>query len=116
MGILIDVTANGFVDNESVVFNSTTPSSCFLKTKHNATNYHKTWELVAHGVMRIFHEPGISNPSDALNKKAVSGPHHKKRRLCHKSFTKVGFASVPQKWISSAWEDWGFGALHAFPR
>jgi hypothetical protein len=53
MGIALDGPANRFVDNESVVFNTTIPSSC-LKKKHNSTNYHKTRELVAqHGVMRI---------------------------------------------------------------
>ena len=76
MGIALDGPANGFVDNESVVFNTTIPSSC-LKKKHNSTNYHKTRELVAHGVMRICHEPGVTNSSDVLTK-GLSGPHHKK--------------------------------------
>jgi len=76
MGIALDGPANEFVDNESVVFNTTIPSS-FLKKKHNSTNYHKTRELVAHGVMRICHEPGVINLSDVLTK-GLSGPHHKK--------------------------------------
>jgi hypothetical protein len=86
MGIVLDgPPANGFVDNESVVFNTTIPSLC-LKKKHNSTNYHKTREwLVAHGVMRICHEPGVTNllePGvtnllDVLTK-GLSGPHHKK--------------------------------------
>ena len=76
LGVALDGPANGFVDNESVVFNTTIPSSC-LKKKHNSTNYHKTRELVAQGVMRICHEPGVTNSADVLTK-GLSGPHHKK--------------------------------------
>jgi hypothetical protein len=52
-GIALDVQ----MDNESVVLTSPSLASSCLKKKHNSTNYHKTRELVAHGVMRICHEP-----------------------------------------------------------
>jgi hypothetical protein len=75
--ITLDGPANAFVDNESIVFKTTIPSSC-LKKKHNSTNCHKTNELVAHGVMRILcHESGVTSMLDVLTK-GLSGPHHKK--------------------------------------
>ena len=62
-------------------------------------------------MMRICHEPGVTNSADVLTK-GLSGPHHKK------SFTRqVGLLHMyPKGGTSSAWEDWGFGACDAFPR
>jgi hypothetical protein len=53
-GIALDGPANGFVDHESVVFNTIIPSSCIKKKKHNSTNFLKTRGLVVNSrVMRI---------------------------------------------------------------
>jgi hypothetical protein len=46
--IALDGPANGFVDIESVMFNTIIPSLCSIKKKHNSTNFHKTRELVVH--------------------------------------------------------------------
>jgi hypothetical protein len=75
MGVALDGPANGFVDNEGVVLNSTIPSST-LKKKHNSVAYHKTRELVACNIIRIAKEPGETNLADVLTK-GLGGPKHK---------------------------------------
>ena len=53
-GIALDGPANGFVDHESVVFNTIIPSLCIKKKKHNSTDFHKTRGSVVNSrVMRI---------------------------------------------------------------
>jgi hypothetical protein len=51
-GIPIDGPANVFCDNNSVVTNTTIPTST-LKKKHNAIAYHRVREAVAAGIVRI---------------------------------------------------------------
>jgi hypothetical protein len=75
LGVPLEGSANGFVDNEGVVLNSTIPSST-LKKKHNSVSYHKTRELVACEIIRIAKEPGVTNLADLLTK-GLSGPRHK---------------------------------------
>ena len=75
MGVPLDGPANGFVDNQGVVLNSTIPSST-LKKKHNSVAYHMTRELIACNIIRIAHEPGETNLADVLTK-GLSGPRHK---------------------------------------
>jgi hypothetical protein len=77
MGLPMEGPANGFCDNESVVLNSTIPSST-LKKKHNAVNYHKSRESIASGAVRLAKEPGETNLSD-LCTKLLNGP--RKRNL-----------------------------------
>jgi hypothetical protein len=83
MGIPVKAPANGFVDNQAVVFNSTIPTSV-LRKKHNSIAYHKIRELVATGVLRLHHEPGEYNLADLLTK-GVNGPRNKflLRRILH---------------------------------
>ena len=72
MGVPLPGCASGFCDNQSVVLNSTIPSST-LKKKHNAVNYHKCRETIASGAVRIMKEPGTTNLSDILTK-LLAGP------------------------------------------
>jgi hypothetical protein len=85
MGLPMEGPANGFCDNESVVLNSTIPSST-LKKKHNAVNYHKCRESIACGAVRLAKEPGETNLSDICTK-LLNGP--RKRQLAsHVLFNK----------------------------
>jgi hypothetical protein len=67
MGICIEGPTNTFVDNKSVVDNTTIPESTFNK-KHNSIAYHKCRESVATSTMRVTHEPGSENIADGLTK------------------------------------------------
>jgi hypothetical protein len=51
-GVLLDGAANVLVDNETVVKNTTIPSST-LQKKHNAICYHYVREAVAAQILRI---------------------------------------------------------------
>ena len=74
LGIPIDGPANGFVDNQAVVINSTVPEST-LKKRYNFIAYHYVRELMAAGVVRLTHEPGRDNIADILTK-GVDGTTH----------------------------------------
>ena len=56
-----------FGDNESVITNSTIPSST-LKKLHNALSYHRIRKACAAGVMWFIHTPGKTNVADVLTK------------------------------------------------
>ena len=56
-----------FGDNESVITNSTIPSST-LKKHHNALSYHWVRKACAAGVMWFIHTPGKTNIADVLTK------------------------------------------------
>ena len=66
-----------FGDNQSVVINSTVPSST-LKKRWNALSYHCVREAVAAGIVNVVHMPGDDNPADILTKFL---PHRKAYRL-----------------------------------
>lgn len=66
-GVPIDGPADFFCDNESVVKNTSIPTSVLAK-KHNAVNYHIIRESVAAGIMRVAKIPTKENMSDALTK------------------------------------------------
>ncbi len=66
-GIPVDGPANMYCDNNSVVINSSYTEST-LKKKHNAIAYHKVWESIVQGVLRVAKEPGDSNLADILTK------------------------------------------------
>ena len=55
-----------FGDNESVVKNSTTPTS-HLAEWHVALSYHQVREVVVTNVFSFFHIPGQLNPADILS-------------------------------------------------
>ena len=76
-GVPLEGPANAFCDNQSVLLNSTLPSST-LKKKHNLVNYHKVRSFITAGTIRVTKEPSETNTSDLLTKFLVV---HKKSRL-----------------------------------
>ena len=54
-------------DNNSVVLNTTMPSSV-LKKKHCAVSYHKIREAIAAGIVRFSHISSEQNYADILTK------------------------------------------------
>jgi hypothetical protein len=66
-GIPIDGPTNDFCDNQSVVTNSTIPTST-LKKKHNAIAYHHVRESVAADTRRIAKVHSKENLADLLTK------------------------------------------------
>jgi hypothetical protein len=79
-GIPIEGPANVLVDNDTVVKNSTIPSST-LQKKHNAICYHFVREAVAAKIMRIAYIPSGENLADMFTKPLVAT---KLQALCHK--------------------------------
>jgi len=67
MGVPLEGPANVLVDNDSVVKNSTIPSST-LQKKHNSISYHYVREAVAAKCMRIAYVPSQENLADVLMK------------------------------------------------
>jgi len=67
MGVPLDGPTNVLVDNETVMKNSTIPSST-LQKKHNAICYHYVREAVASGIMRVAHIPSDQNLADMFTK------------------------------------------------
>ena len=66
-GVPIDCSADFFCDNESVVKNTSIPTSVLAK-KHNAVNYHIICKSAAAGTLRVAKIPTKENKSDALTK------------------------------------------------
>ena len=66
MGVLIGRSVL-FGDNESVVTNSTVPTSCLMK-RHVALSYHRVREAIVANAFSFFHIPGQLNPADVLSK------------------------------------------------
>jgi hypothetical protein len=66
-GVPLDGPCNIFVDNKSVVTQSTKPESTLTK-KHNSIAYHKVRESVAMGVQRVCFQKGCDNQEDCLTK------------------------------------------------
>jgi hypothetical protein len=75
LGIPLIGSADLFCDNQSVVINSTIPSS-MLKKKHNSISYHKVRECIAAGTLRVAKEPTETNLADILTK-PLAGPRFK---------------------------------------
>jgi len=67
MGVPLDGPANVLVDNDSVVKNSTIPSST-LQRKHNSIFYHCVRESVAAGILQIAYIPSSENLADMFTK------------------------------------------------
>jgi hypothetical protein len=66
-GIPSDGPVKTFVDNNSVMLNTTIPTST-LKKKRNSIAYHRVRELIAAGVIRIAKVLGEKNLADMLTK------------------------------------------------
>jgi hypothetical protein len=76
MGIPLQGPSQILCDNQSVVLNTTLPSST-LKKKHNAIAYHRVREAVAANVVKVNHIEGKENIADILTK-ATDGPTFRK--------------------------------------
>mmetsp|Transcript_15229 Transcript_15229/g.22948 ORF Transcript_15229/g.22948 Transcript_15229/m.22948 type:complete len:216 (+) Transcript_15229:564-1211(+) len=66
-GVPIDGPADFFCDNDSVVKNTSIPSSVLAK-KHNSVNFHIIRESAAAGILRVTKIPTKDNKADALTK------------------------------------------------
>jgi hypothetical protein len=75
LGLPIDGPALLLGDNNSVVLNTSAPSS-ILKKKHHACTYHHVHEAIAGGIMNFVHIPGITNYADALSKPLSNDTFH----------------------------------------
>ena len=67
MGLHIVSPSTVLCDNNSVVLNTTLPSST-LKKKHNAISYHRIREAVAAKIIEVHHIKGTDNIADILTK------------------------------------------------
>ena len=67
MGAQLEDSALMLGDNNSVVLNTTMPSSV-LKKKHSAVSFHRVREMIAVGVVKFSHIPSTLNYSDLLTK------------------------------------------------
>ena len=82
-GILIDGPAEVFNDNQSVVTNSSVPSSV-LNKRHNAICYHRVREAQAAGTIMVGWISGEYNLADLFTKTTMTG--ELKHRLVHNIF------------------------------
>ena len=67
LGVPINEPALLLGDNQSVVLNTTVPSSV-LKKKHNAICYHRIREACAASIIRFAHIPSSDNIADICTK------------------------------------------------
>jgi hypothetical protein len=66
-GVPLDRSCNTFVENKSVVTQSTKPESTLTK-KHNRIDYDKVSESIAMGMQHVCFEKGCDNQADCLTK------------------------------------------------
>ena len=71
-GIPVEVPAEVFCDNMSVVKNLSISTSA-LNKKHNAICYHRFREYQASGILRVGWIPGEFNLSDLFTKTTIPG-------------------------------------------
>lgn len=67
LGIRINGPSMMLGDNNSVILNTTLPSS-MLKKKHNAVSYHRVREAIAARIIMFVHIPSEENLADVLTK------------------------------------------------
>ena len=75
LGAPLDGPALMLGDNNSVVLNTTMPSSV-LKKKHNAVSYHRVREAIAAKIMKFVHIDSELNYADILTKALPSKTFH----------------------------------------
>ena len=75
LGTPVDGPALMLGDNNSVILNTTVPSST-LKKKHNALAYHRIREAIAGGIMRFAHIASVENFADILTKPLANAAFH----------------------------------------
>ena len=75
LGTPVDGPALMLRDNNSVILNTTVPSST-LKKKHNALAYHRIREAIAGGIMRFAHIASVENFADILTKPLANAAFH----------------------------------------
>ena len=66
-GILVDGSDNIYCDNEAVTKNTPIPEST-LKKKHHSVAYHRCWESVAAGTIRVAKQGTRKNLADLFTK------------------------------------------------
>jgi hypothetical protein len=76
LGVPIDGPALMLGDNNSVVLNTSVPSS-ILKKKHHACAYHRVQEAIVGGITNFVHIPGTSNYADVLSKPLPNESFHR---------------------------------------
>ncbi len=86
IGVPLEGPTNVLCDNQSVVTNSTLPSST-IKKKHNAICYHRVREAVAAKTIRIAHIPTDQNLADMLTKPLGGSKLHE---FCKKILYQMG--------------------------
>ena len=62
-------------DNNSVVLNTSVPSS-ILKKKHHACAYHQVCEAIASGIVNFVHIQSETNYADMLSKPLANDAFH----------------------------------------
>jgi hypothetical protein len=73
LGVPVDGPALLLGDNNSVVLNTSVPSS-ILKKKQHACAYHWVREAIAGGIMNFVHIQGTTNYADMLSKPMPNEP------------------------------------------
>ena len=79
LGVPLDGPALLLGDNQSVVLNTTVPSSV-LKKKHNAVAFHRIREAIAGGICRFVHIPSHENYADIATKSLGKADFHRLSR------------------------------------
>ena len=77
LGIPLNASAALYGDNQSVVLNTTVPSST-LKKKHHGSLYHRVREAVAAGILHFFFIRSERNVADVLTKPIGPKPFYSK--------------------------------------
>ena len=81
MGLTLSGPSQILCDNNSVVLNTTLPSST-LKKKHNAIAYHRVREAVVAGIVKVNHISGTENIADILTKPTDGLTFRKHTQTC----------------------------------
>ena len=83
LGVPLNGSSVLFGDNQSMIMNTTVPSSA-LKKRHLAVAYHRIREAVASSIVDILHCPSETNLSNLLTKPL--GPQTFQRLVKHETF------------------------------
>ena len=83
LGVRVEGSCILYGDNNSMILNTTTPSS-MIKKKHNSIAYHRVREGVAAGIVDIVHVESVNNLADILTRPL--GPQEYYRLMAKVSF------------------------------